>query len=190
MRIASYTSLSPSTDTKWSESEVKSLSHVQLFATPMAWSLPGFSVHGILQARMLEWVTISFSIEYEGEGLFCPDRNGGIRTNQCEVYGRPFWFHCIRPSPLIAWLIWLEVSPWEFTTPFYSKQKYLGLKHQFFAREGGDCHFSYFYGGISIKVKRFSSYFSAVAQMEKLIESYWSNRHITRNFNMYSLFIF
>ena len=24
-------------------------------------SLPGFSVHGILQARMLEWVTISFS---------------------------------------------------------------------------------------------------------------------------------
>ena len=24
-------------------------------------SLPGFSVHGILQARILEWVTISFS---------------------------------------------------------------------------------------------------------------------------------
>ena len=28
---------------------------------PMDCSLPGFSVHGILQARMLEWVTISFS---------------------------------------------------------------------------------------------------------------------------------
>ena len=28
---------------------------------PMDWSLPGTSVHGILQARMLEWVTISFS---------------------------------------------------------------------------------------------------------------------------------
>ena len=28
---------------------------------PMACSLPGFSVHGIFQARILEWVTISFS---------------------------------------------------------------------------------------------------------------------------------
>ena len=27
---------------------------------PMDCSLPGFSVHGILQARILEWVTISF----------------------------------------------------------------------------------------------------------------------------------
>ena len=29
---------------------------------PMDCSLPGFSVHGILQARTLEWVAISFSI--------------------------------------------------------------------------------------------------------------------------------
>ena len=28
---------------------------------PMDWNLLGFSVHGILQARILEWVTISFS---------------------------------------------------------------------------------------------------------------------------------
>ena len=28
---------------------------------PMDYSLPGFSIHGILQARILEWVTISFS---------------------------------------------------------------------------------------------------------------------------------
>ena len=28
---------------------------------PMDCSLPGFSVHGILQARILEWVTVSFS---------------------------------------------------------------------------------------------------------------------------------
>ena len=28
---------------------------------PMNCSLPGFSVHGILQARLLEWVTFSFS---------------------------------------------------------------------------------------------------------------------------------
>ena len=28
---------------------------------PMDCSLPGFSVHGILQARILEWVAVSFS---------------------------------------------------------------------------------------------------------------------------------
>ena len=39
-----------------------SLSHVWLFATnPMDCSLPGSSVHGILQARILEWVAIPFS---------------------------------------------------------------------------------------------------------------------------------
>ena len=40
---------------------VKSLSHVWLFATPWNYSLPGSSLHGILQARIWEWVAISFS---------------------------------------------------------------------------------------------------------------------------------
>ena len=40
--------------------KVKSLSRVQLFATPDC-SLPGSSVHGILQARILEWAAIFFS---------------------------------------------------------------------------------------------------------------------------------
>ena len=31
------------------------------FCDPMDYSLPGFSVHGIAQARILEWVDISFS---------------------------------------------------------------------------------------------------------------------------------
>ena len=33
----------------------------RLCPTPMCWSLPGSSVHGILQARILEWVAISSS---------------------------------------------------------------------------------------------------------------------------------
>ena len=44
-----------------SESEV-----IQLCLTlcdPMDCSLPGSSVHGIFQARVLEWAAISFSIE-------------------------------------------------------------------------------------------------------------------------------
>ena len=32
-------------------------------------SLPGSSVHGILQARILEWVAISVSVEYNGCSL-------------------------------------------------------------------------------------------------------------------------
>ena len=39
--------------------ECSSLSHVRLSATPC--SPPGSSVHGIFQARTLEWVAISFS---------------------------------------------------------------------------------------------------------------------------------
>ena len=37
------------------------LSHVRLFMTPVDCSPPGSSVHGISQARILEWVTISSS---------------------------------------------------------------------------------------------------------------------------------
>ena len=40
---------------------VQSLSCVQLFCDPMDCSLPGSSVHGILQVRILEWVAIPFS---------------------------------------------------------------------------------------------------------------------------------
>ena len=40
---------------------VQSLSHVQHFCDSMDCSPPGSSVHGISQARILEWVAISFS---------------------------------------------------------------------------------------------------------------------------------
>ena len=40
---------------------VWSLSHVPLFWDPMDFSSPGSNVHGIFQARKLEWVAISFS---------------------------------------------------------------------------------------------------------------------------------
>ena len=41
--------------------KVKSLSRVQLFCSPMDCSPPGSSVHGIFQARVLEWVAFSSS---------------------------------------------------------------------------------------------------------------------------------
>ena len=39
----------------------KSLQSCLTLCYPMDCSLPGFSIHGILQARTLEWVAISFS---------------------------------------------------------------------------------------------------------------------------------
>ena len=42
-----------------SESEVAQ--SCQTFSDPMDCSLPGSSVHGIVQARVLEWVAIAFS---------------------------------------------------------------------------------------------------------------------------------
>ena len=65
---------------------VQSLSHVWLFVIPIDYSLPGFSVHGILQARVLEWVVISFSkgiFLTEGSNLFLsrwPPLNLTIKT--------------------------------------------------------------------------------------------------------------
>ena len=46
-----------------SESEVAQL--CPTLCNPMDCSLPGSSLHGILQARVLEWVAISFSIALE-----------------------------------------------------------------------------------------------------------------------------
>ena len=42
---------------------MKSLSKCPTLYDPMDYSLPGSSVHGIFQARVLEWVTIAFSGE-------------------------------------------------------------------------------------------------------------------------------
>ena len=39
----------------------KSLQSCPTLCDPMDCSLPGFSIHGLLQARTLEWVAISFS---------------------------------------------------------------------------------------------------------------------------------
>ena len=52
--------LSHKTRTK-SPKNAKSLRSCPTLCNPMNHSLPGSSVHGILQARILEWVVISFS---------------------------------------------------------------------------------------------------------------------------------
>ena len=57
--LQSRTWLSNWTELNWKWSEITQ-SCLTLY-DPMECSLPGFSVHGIFQARVLQWVAISFS---------------------------------------------------------------------------------------------------------------------------------
>ena len=59
--------------------KVKSLSHVPCptLRDPMDCSLPGSSVHGSFQARVLEWGAIAFSGTYSNLLLFMGDKSQG-----------------------------------------------------------------------------------------------------------------
>ena len=71
---------------KW---KCSSLSCDQLFATPTDCSPPGSSVHGIFQARILDWVAISFSKIFFIPILLRYDWHA-------------YWLSCV----------WLFVTPW------------------------------------------------------------------------------
>ena len=67
---------------------------------PMDCSLPGFSIHGTFQARVLEWVAISFSRESS------PPRD---QTQFSCIVGRRFTLWATREVPLK--LHWWPISP-------------------------------------------------------------------------------
>ena len=52
-----------------SESESQSVSHVQLFVTPCTAARQAPLYIGILQARILEWVAIPFSMDLPNPGI-------------------------------------------------------------------------------------------------------------------------
>ena len=82
---------------KWSK--VKWSEVAQLCPTlcdPMDCSLPGFSVHGILQARILEWVTISFS---KGSS---PPKD---QTQVSRIGGRCFNLWATREARTSQWMV-------------------------------------------------------------------------------------
>ena len=63
----------------------KSLQSYPTLHDPKDYSLPGSSLHGILQARILEWVAISFSrglpnTEIKAASLESPALAGGFFT--------------------------------------------------------------------------------------------------------------
>ena len=73
---------------------VQSLSHVWLFSDPMGCSPPGSSVQGISQARILEWVAISF---FRGSS---PSRDGTLVS----CIGRQVLYHwATREAPVYTY---------------------------------------------------------------------------------------
>ena len=57
-----FSYLDPTMKTASEALPAKSLQSCPTLCNPMDCSLPGFSIHGILHTRTLEWVAISFSI--------------------------------------------------------------------------------------------------------------------------------
>jgi len=84
---------------------------------PMNWGLPGSSVHGILQARILEWVAISF---YRGSSW---PRN---RTQVSCTAGRVFTNWATREVPerweSKNWYFWTVVLEKTLENPLDSKE--------------------------------------------------------------------
>ena len=77
----------------------QSLSRVQLFCNPMDCSTPGSSVHGISQARILEWGIIPFSRDLHNPGIK-PTSPAWGRFFTTEPQGR----NAVFPSILINFL--------------------------------------------------------------------------------------
>ena len=79
--------------------------HVRLFWDPTNCSLPGSSLHGILQARILEWVAISSS------------RGSSWPRDQTHVFctGRQILYH---------WATW-EASPCIFLYSYWKESAYI-----------------------------------------------------------------
>ena len=79
----------------------------------MDWSPPGSSVHGILQARILEWVAISFSrgSSWRRDRTWVSCIAGRFFTIWSIGKSRSKRHHQIRPFRLWIWLLVLRLWP-------------------------------------------------------------------------------
>ena len=100
---------------KWSGSRTA----VSNICDPMACSLPGSSVHGILQAKILEWIAISFSrgSSPPRDWTWVSCTAGGFFTNwdtrETQVIASSLQFRPLTPSVFLQvfeWKILIEVS--------------------------------------------------------------------------------
>ena len=105
--------------------KVKSESEVTLscptLSDPMDCSLPGFYIHGIFQARVLEWVAIAFSV-LSTENV----SNFSLGSSICCDYSEfPLRF-CALSIPLRKWksLSCIQLCTWTIQSMEFSRPEY------------------------------------------------------------------
>ena len=79
--------------------EAKLLQSCLILCDPMDYKPPDFSVHGIFQARILEWVAISFSSLSGGTQLNPQDEYLALLSRWCVLNCIPSKFDCWSPNP-------------------------------------------------------------------------------------------
>ena len=85
--------------------KVISLSHVWL-CDPVDCRPPGSSVHGILQARILEWIAIPFSIFLNGSiYLYLATIEMEQQDTLCEEFLNCFYINLVALRDTICWII-------------------------------------------------------------------------------------
>ena len=85
----------------------KSLQSCPTLSDPMDCSLPGFSVHGILQARVLEWGAIAFSRKTSISALLTMPKPLTVWiTRNCGKFWKRWEYQTTRPA---SWETYLQV---------------------------------------------------------------------------------
>ena len=104
----------------------------QTLENPMDYSLPGSSVHGILQARILEWVAIPFSKGYSQpwDQICIPHIAGGFLTTESlrkpKTYVHKDVTYKICVNRLLMLLVRLLINSRLFVVTFEESQKLYG----------------------------------------------------------------
>ena len=107
---------------------------------PMDCSLPGFSIHGIFQARVLEWGAITFSVRIETVPFFLfPwfSNNNNILVGKADQFWQPWWERWILHLPrlgaggpsldgMLNGYTWVRQEALDSHTPVTTEQAGLG----------------------------------------------------------------
>ena len=99
----------------------RSVVSVQTLCNPMDCSLSGLSIHRILQAKVLEWVAISFS-------------RGSSQPRDWT------WVSCIADSRFTVWATDLNQIPYDYTVEVRNRFKRLDLTESWWTMDGGLWH--------------------------------------------------
>ena len=102
----------------------KLLQSCPTLSDPMDCSLPGFSIHGILQARTLEWVAISFSNAWKWKvkvkllshvGLWATPWTAAYQAPSSMGFSRQqYWSGVPLPSPIVLHKSILKTKYFQF----------------------------------------------------------------------------